>query len=547
MERVALVAEEVAVKMAVVWDEVGLSPVEREAQMHSVRQELEEMLLRRLKDEESLRDQYVLEAQTIEQDISRLAARLCAGEKVAPVCIPSTESQNLTRKLTWLRAERERARSKCREREGLFLLPMKTLHGLWTDMGCEFDPEFADIGDDLRDDRLTAFHKKVKEVEQVRENRISAIQHEVVRLTSLFDELDMNGATGAVDRAAGPACCITELDRKIIDGDTSLGISWQILDALASRAEGLIVEKRRRQALLKDLGNVITPLWDKLKIPPAERESFFAKNVGIGLQVMRRCEEEVRRLQLLKKENIVRLVQDAQSKILALWDELGTPESCRTLPTDRVHPAGDDFALEACEGLIADLEQKAGQIRPILKAIHKRDECLGARNDFERSQADQSRLTKRGGDLTKQLFREEKLQKKMKLLPKVTGRIRQLIQTWQKEHCQVFVYNGEPFLRLMERQDTAYRQQKKDREAARKAAKIEEMKHELKFGTRVPRKKKKTVESPTLYPQLCGEITICIILVIIYNTGCGRNSSGAHFSVPFITYRCGVFATWIPP
>ena len=156
-----------------------------------------------------------------------------------------------------------------------------------------------------------------------------------------------------------------------------------------------------------------------------------------------------------------------------------------------------ESALEACESLIAVLEQKAGQIRPILRAIHKRNTCLEARGEFERSLADQSRLTKRGGDLTKQLFREEKLQKKMKLLPKVNSRIRQLVQVWQKEHQQTFYYKGEPFLHQMERQDNKYRQKKKDREAARKAAKIEEMKHELKFGTRIPNRK---TNGPIQYP-----------------------------------------------
>ena len=486
-----MVAEEVAEKMDAVWDEVGLSPPERETQIQAVRQELEEMLLRRLKDEESLRDQYKIEAQTIEKDILRLAARLTAGPYGLPVP-PAPATQNLTRKLTWLRGELDAMRTRCREREAQFLSPLRTLHGIWTAMGCEFEPAFADVGDDLGDERLAAFHKKVREAEQAQANRTSAIQHEITRLKSLFDELSMDGAGADGGAVAGSVCGITELDRKIIDGDGSLGISWQMLDALASRAEGLLAEKRRRQALLKDLGNVITPLWDKLKIPQGDRERFFAANVGIGLQVIRRCEEEVQRLQLLKKENIVRLVKDAQGKVASLWDELGTPDAGRIMP-----PAGADQgdatserALEACELLISELEQKAGQIRPILKAIHKRDECLEARDEFERSQADQSRLTKRGGELTKQLFREEKLQKKTKLLPKVTARIRQMVRAWQKEHQQTFVYKGGPFLREMDRQDAEYLQHKKDREAARKAARMEKMKHELKFGTGTRAKKK---------------------------------------------------------
>jgi len=60
----------------------------------------------------------------------------------------------------------------------------------------------------------------------------------------------------------------------------SLGASAKILQQLEEKEKELVAEKRKRDALIKDLAHKISLLWERLKIPIPERDAFLRRQAG---------------------------------------------------------------------------------------------------------------------------------------------------------------------------------------------------------------------------------------------------------------------------
>lgn len=101
-----------------------------------------------------------------------------------------------------------------------------------------------------------------------------------------------------------------------------LGLHQDDLTKLRSRRDRLVEEKRGRERRLKELRVTIEGLWDRLNVEEQERKAFLAKNRGCGLRAINEFEDELSRLNELKRQNLHLFVEDARYKLQELWDGL---------------------------------------------------------------------------------------------------------------------------------------------------------------------------------------------------------------------------------
>lgn len=101
-----------------------------------------------------------------------------------------------------------------------------------------------------------------------------------------------------------------------------LGLHHEDLDRLRAKKEKLLGEKRNRELKLEELKEAVEMLWDKLGVDEAERKPFLASNRGCGLRAINEFEDELARLNELKRQNLHLFVEDARFKLQELWDSL---------------------------------------------------------------------------------------------------------------------------------------------------------------------------------------------------------------------------------
>lgn len=106
------------------------------------------------------------------------------------------------------------------------------------------------------------------------------------------------------------------------DAPEQLGLHSDDLERLRSRKDKLLEEKRGRERRLSELRKNIEGLWDRLGVEEPDRKAFLANNRGCGLRTINEYEDELSRLNELKRQNLHLFVEDARDRLQQLWDSL---------------------------------------------------------------------------------------------------------------------------------------------------------------------------------------------------------------------------------
>ena len=236
-----------------------------------------------------------------------------------------------------------------------------------------------------------------------------------------------------------------------------LGLHQDDLKRLVGRRDKLVSEKSQREHKLKELRSNIEGLWDRLGVDEPERKQFLSANRGCGLRTINEFEDELSRLNELKKQNLHLFVEDARFKLQELWDGLYFSEEEMLDFAPAFSDVYSDALLSAHEQEIARLEALKEQRAPILAAVEKHRSLIKDRQDLEQSSQDASRLMMKGakGEKPKRdpgkLLREEKMRKRIaKDLPKVEADLRKTLESWEDEYGRPFCVHGERYLDELE-------------------------------------------------------------------------------------------------
>ncbi|KAI1143620.1 microtubule associated protein-domain-containing protein [Hypoxylon sp. FL0543] len=239
------------------------------------------------------------------------------------------------------------------------------------------------------------------------------------------------------------------------DAPEQLGLHEEDLARLRGKRDKLADEKKNREKRLKDLKTSVEALWNKLGVEESERKAFLNGNRGCGVRQINEFEDELARLNELKRQNLHLFVEDARCKLQELWDALYFSEDEMLEFTPAFSDVYSDALLEAHEREIARLEALRDQRAPALALVEKHRTLVHDRDELAASSQDASRLMMRGQKGERRdpgkLLREEKMRKRIaKELPKVAAELAKLLEKWEDEYGRPFLVHGERYLDLLE-------------------------------------------------------------------------------------------------
>jgi protein regulator of cytokinesis 1 len=210
-------------------------------------------------------------------------------------------------------------------------------------------------------------------------------------------------------------------------------------------------EKSSRERRLAQLRATIEELWERLSVEHHERKRFLNSNRGCGMRTINEYEDELSRLNELKRQNLHLFVEEARITLQELWDALYFSEEEMLDFTPAFSDVCSDALLSAHEAEIARLEALKEQRLPVLSKIDRHRELIKERNDLQQSSQDASRLMARGNKGEKRdpgkLLREEKMRKRIqKELPKVEQDLKITLEAYEDEYGRPFLVHGERYL-----------------------------------------------------------------------------------------------------
>jgi len=239
------------------------------------------------------------------------------------------------------------------------------------------------------------------------------------------------------------------------DAPEQLGLHEEDIARLQGRREKLTEEKKTRERRLRELKGTVEGLWDRLGVEEHDRKAFLNANRGCGVRQINEFEDELARLNELKRQNLHLFVEDARYQLQELWDVLYFAEDDMLEFTPAFSDVYSDALLEAHEREIARLETLKEQRAPALALVDKHRTLVHDRGELATSSQDASRLMMRGQKGEKRdpgkLLREEKMRKRIaKDLPKVTAELRRILEQWEAEYGRPFLVHGHRYLDLLE-------------------------------------------------------------------------------------------------
>ncbi|KAI1393387.1 microtubule associated protein-domain-containing protein [Hypoxylon trugodes] len=239
------------------------------------------------------------------------------------------------------------------------------------------------------------------------------------------------------------------------DAPEQLGLHEEDLARLRTKRDKLSDEKKNREKRLRDLKTSVEALWVKLGVEEPERKAFLNGNRGCGVRQINEFEDELARLNELKRQNLHLFVEDARCKLQELWDALYFSEDEMLEFTPAFSDVYSDALLEAHEREISRLETLREQRAPALALIDKHRTLVHDRDELAASSQDASRLMMRGQKGERRdpgkLLREEKLRKRIaKELPKIAAELVKLLEKWEDEYGRPFLVHGERYLDVLE-------------------------------------------------------------------------------------------------
>lgn len=239
------------------------------------------------------------------------------------------------------------------------------------------------------------------------------------------------------------------------DSPEQLGLHEEDVSRLRAKRDKLADEKKNREKRLKDLKVAVEALWVKLGVDNSECKSFLNANRGCGVRQINQFEDELARLNELKRQNLHLFVEDARCKLQELWDALYLSEDEMLEFTPAFSDVYSDALLEAHEREIGRLEAVKEQRAPTLALVERHRSLTHDRDELNSSSQDASRLMMRGQKGEKRdpgkLLREEKMRKRIaKELPKVAADLKKLLDRWEDEYGRPFLVHGERYMDIIE-------------------------------------------------------------------------------------------------
>lgn len=469
-ETLNALASSTANQLEEIWDQVGYSPQERASQLKELLMSFRDQCDQKISEELGV-------VETFRQEITESKEELKAISEALKTPVDSrlleaksgmtliNELENLQATLDGLRAEAEIAKADMRECQ-------KHLIESHLALGIDMEPRWNDIETDLTLSRRREFHAKVEEMKHEVANRTNTVIQLLRDCQHLMSDLaiDAQASASILDRQIAGSLARSKDSSFIMSSkfetESCTGISNIALERLTERVSELHKEKKSRKTKLQEMGAEIAMLWEQLRISEDEQRAFSESVKGLGMDTIRKGEEELKRLKQLKGEMLGSLIEEARESIYQLWQETNATASTKE-EFDGIDVIDqtlyDNELLEAHEEYLHVLQERFEQMKPIIQLIERREDILRQRTEYEELQKDSTRLNQRGAAMAKQLMEEEKMARRIKKeLPKLTKLLKEKLSEWKERNKEDFQYQGEVYVDVMKAQDDEWKRYKEE-------------------------------------------------------------------------------------
>ena len=456
-------ASTTASKLDEIWEEVGYTPEERANQIAELLSEFRRLCEGKVTEEKNIAEQYRQSICAAKKEIE--VASNALKVEVDPQLLEDNQ-MSLTDELAHLELALEGLRSSYAVATAELTDYRDRIAEIHDMLGSEMPSCWMDVSSDLTASRCEEFRAQVIEMEEVLSTRKNTIMQLLIDCQTLIRELciDTEEEISPIDKKIMSSLVRNDDDTLSVLTEVETGEYVSLHDAtiddLTKRLTDLTKEKRRRKEILGGMGAQIAMLWEKLRIPESEQNAFTRSVNSLGMETIKKGENELKRLHDLKSEMLGKLILEARRTIEELWKETNFGKDKReSFEAWKVQDESlfTDSLLEEHERYIVFLKQKLEQLQPILRFIDRREEIIKERIEYEELQRDPERLRNRGAALSKQLMKEEKMSRRIKRdLPKYTEALEKKLNEWERENNELFFYRDERYLDTMKRQEVEW-------------------------------------------------------------------------------------------
>ncbi|XP_031424920.1 protein regulator of cytokinesis 1b isoform X2 [Clupea harengus] len=290
----------------------------------------------------------------------------------------------------------------------------------------------------------------------------------------------------------------TSFEKDVVcEDEEAFCLSKENINSLKLLLHQLEIRKAENEALCMGYREKIQQLWERLQIPQEERDTMSVHMSLSKKRSMDALQEEVVRLEALKRKNICSIVTSIREEIAVLWDKC-------FYSTDQRQEFGayynDDFAeelLSAHDSEIVRLRQHYESHKELFEGTYKWEESWKLFLDLEKKATDPSRFTNRGGNLLKEEKQRSDLQKS---LPKLEKKLKAQIEQWEQEQGREFLVKGQKFMQYVSEQWEIYRLDKEKEKQERHIKKSKQTEEDMLYGTSVRSPCKRRFLGPTTTP-----------------------------------------------
>ncbi|XP_068954742.1 protein regulator of cytokinesis 1 isoform X2 [Petaurus breviceps papuanus] len=282
----------------------------------------------------------------------------------------------------------------------------------------------------------------------------------------------------------------TSFERDVVcEDEEAFCLSLENIAALQTLLRQLEMQKAQNEALCDGLRSRIRELWDRLQIPPEEREALAMFMTGSKTKIRKALQSEVDRLEELKIQNMKKVIEAIRVELALYWEKCFYSQEQRQAFAPYFDENYTETLLQLHDTELGELKHYYETHKELFEGVQKWEDSWKLFLEFERKASDPSRFTNRGGNLLKEEKQRAKLQK---TLPKLEEELKAQIELWEQEHSKAFVVNGQKFMEYVMEQWEMHRLEKEKAKQERQLKKSQQTETEMLYGStpRTPSKRR---------------------------------------------------------
>uniref|UniRef100_A0A6I8Q3X8 Protein regulator of cytokinesis 1, gene 2 n=1 Tax=Xenopus tropicalis TaxID=8364 RepID=A0A6I8Q3X8_XENTR len=432
-----------------IWDGLGIKEEMRLRRMEEVKKHIEELLNRMISEEVDMKDRIEKSIQNCQKELKLLCHELSIEEYVVDegMTVLQTERDLRVRLEMLLNEKNDRL-------EELRLLQQTDIE-LCTDL-C-VTPYYIPTGSIPSRQQLEELKEHIKVQTEEKKQRLQVFSTLRAEIRQCLDEMGRQPENSLEQDA-------------ICEDEEAFFLTADNIKALRVLKEQLELKKETMLSTLSALKERVQVLWSRLLVPQDEQETCQKSPLCPIANSIKLWENELIRLEDLKKANLKDVVLKIREELKMYWDKCFYSTEQRKSFTPYYNDDFTEELLSQHDEEVVRMRLQYEKCREMLDAVNKWETSWGQFVLLEKKATDPNRFSNRGGSLLKEEKERAKLQK---MLSKLEEELKSRIEAWETEQGCAFLLKGHRFMDYITSQWEMHKKQK-EREKQDRSLKKEE-------------------------------------------------------------------------